>query len=160
MTSDRAAHAPEPRSEALGWTLVSIQFALLGTIGVDVVRARRLGGILGVVGIAAIAGGTTFIALASRLLGRRLRAHPAPHPEAVLRTDGVYGVVRHPIYLGLLLLATGGLLIARTRRALVAVAMLAALLHMKSDLEEEMLAERFPDYDLYAARVPKIVPLP
>jgi len=67
-------------------------------------------------------------------------------------------VVRHPIYLGLLSLATGAALIARTPRAVAALGALAALLHVKSGFEERLLAERFPDYAAYAARVPKLLP--
>ena len=148
----------ERRSEGLGWALVATQFALLGVIGVEVLRARRVGGVLGLVGIAAVAAGTVPLVLASRALGRRLRAHPPPHQDAVLRTDGVYGLVRHPIYLGLLLLAHGGLSLARTRRALLALAALSVLLHVKADFEERLLRERFPAYAAYAARVSRIIP--
>ena len=53
------AHAG-PGSERLGWGLVATQFGLLGVIGLDVLRARRLGGMLGLLGIALIAAGSTF----------------------------------------------------------------------------------------------------
>lgn len=143
--------------ELPGWALVAAQFLLLGILGVEVLRARRIG-VLGVLGIGAVALGSALIALASSLLGRRLRAHPAPHEEAVLRTDGVYGVVRHPIYLGLLSGAAGAVLIARTPRAAGAFAALSALLHVKSGYEERLLEDRFPDYAEYASRVSKLIP--
>ncbi|MGE3856364.1 MAG: isoprenylcysteine carboxylmethyltransferase family protein [Dehalococcoidia bacterium] len=144
-------------SEAPGWALVAGQFALFAVLAVEVLRARRVG-LLGLAGIGAIALGSALMALASSLLGRRLRAHPAPHEDAVLRTDGIYGVVRHPIYLGVLSCAAGAVLIARTPRAAAAFAALSALLHVKSGYEERLLTEHFPDYPAYAARVSKLVP--
>lgn len=140
-----------------GWGLVAAQFGLLGILGVEVRRTRRIG-LLGVLGIGAVALGSALIVLASSLLGRRLRALPAPPAEAVLRTDGIYGVVRHPIYLGLLSCAAGAALLARTPRAAGAFAALSALLHVKSGYEERLLIERFPEYPEYAARVSKLVP--
>jgi protein-S-isoprenylcysteine O-methyltransferase Ste14 len=143
--------------EATGWALVATQFVLLAVLGIEVLRARRVG-FLGLIGIGAVGLGSALMALASTLLGRRLRAHPAPHEDAVLRTDGIYGVVRHPIYLGLLSCAAGAVLIARTPRAAAAFAALSALLHVKSGYEERLLVGRFPDYPAYAARVSKLVP--
>jgi len=148
------------RSGPVGWALVALQFALLGVLGVEVLRSTRAPWPVLLPGMALIAGGGAFIALASRRLGRRLRAHPAPHEETVLRTDGVYGVVRHPIYLGLLLGATGAMLLARTPRAALAVGALGALLQVKARLEERLLAARFPEYARYARRVPRILPRP
>ena len=133
---------------------------LLGILGVEVLRAPRTPWPLLLLGAGLIAAGGALIALASQRLGRRLRAHPAPHQATVLRTDGVYGMVRHPIYLGLLLGALGAMLLARTPLAALAVGALTALLHVKSRLEERLLTERFPDYADYAARVPRILPRP
>ena len=56
------------------------------------------------------------------------------------------------------MLAHGGLGLARTRRALLALVALSVLLHVKADFEERLLRERFPDYAAYAARVSRIIP--
>ena len=146
------------RSGPIGWLFVAAQFVLLGALGIEVLRTSRRPGILGMLGLGAAAAGGGVAALASTTLGRALRAHPAPSEDAVLRTDGPYAFVRHPIYLGVLMLAGGALLIARTGRALVAFGALATLLDCKTRLEERLLAERFPDYGEYAAHVPSIVP--
>ena len=98
------------------------------------------------------------IGLASRRLGRALRAHPAPGSDATLRTDGLYGLARHPIYSGLLLMGVGLALIARTPRAIATVCSLAALLTFKARFEERLLEERFPEYRAYRDSTPRFVP--
>lgn len=142
-----------------GWALVGIQFVLFGILGREVVRSRRLG-LPGLLGVLACAAGGTIVALATGSLGRRLRAHPAPPEDAVLRTDGVYGVVRHPIYLGLLVVASGLAMIARTRRAAGVVLALADVFDAKARIEERLLMARFPEYAAYASTVPRILPRP
>jgi len=140
-----------------GWALVAAQLVLFAVLGIEVVRTRRFG-LPGVLGVVACAAGSAVVALATGALGRRLRAHPAPPEDAVLRTDGVYGVVRHPIYLGLLVLASGLALIARSRRAVGIVLALADVFEAKARIEERLLTARFPEYASYAERVPRILP--
>lgn len=152
---------PSSTADSLGWALVAVQFVLLGMLGLEVARARPSFGLPGPAGVlagAAAAAGAAVIARASGTLGRRLRAHPAPPADAVLRTEDLYGVVRHPIYLGLLLLGIAGALIASTPRTAISLLALALLLNAKSRIEERLLTERFPGYAAYAARVPRFVP--
>jgi protein-S-isoprenylcysteine O-methyltransferase Ste14 len=99
--------------------------------------------------------------LGAARLGRGLRAHPAPAAGATLRTDGVYGLVRHPIYLALLLGAAVVTVASGRLLAVLATVALSAVLHVKAGLEEQLLRERFgSDYDEYAQRVPRVLPLP
>ncbi len=147
-----------PGSGRQGWALVAGQFVLLGVLVIEVPRTRHRLGTRGAFGLGAAVAGGAAIALGSEALGRRLRAHPAPPTDAVLRTDGAYGVVRHPIYFGLLLIAAGAALIARTPRAVIACGALGMLLHVKIRLEERLLTAWFPDYAAYAQRVPRLVP--
>ena len=84
-----------------GW--VAAQFALLGlalVIGVldlsgwpDSLRDG-----LRYVGVLLISGGVVIAVYAVLGLGSSLTAAPAPVEHGQLRTDGIYGVVRHPIY--------------------------------------------------------------
>jgi protein-S-isoprenylcysteine O-methyltransferase Ste14 len=84
--------------------------------------------------------------------------HPGPTRAAVLRTDGPYRFVRHPIYSGVLLLATAIAVTSGSAVSVVALAGLAALLNVKARFEEGLLRRRFPDYGAYVGRTPRFVP--
>jgi len=142
----------------LGWTLVAVQFTLLGVIGYELLRSRRASGPAAILGVTFGALGGLIATLAAKALRCELTAHPAPTEGAVLRSDGLYGVVRHPIYSGLLLAGLGAVLIARTRRAAIALGALTTLFSVKSRFEEHLLRERFPEYEAYAVRVPRFAP--
>lgn len=152
--------APDaPRDEWIGWTLVSLQFSLLGTLAAEVVRRlphlRRRRALPAAASLL-VGGGLALWGAGG--LGRALRAHPAPAAEAVLRTGGAYGWVRHPIYSGVLIAAAGAGALAGTWRALGAFAALVALLQVKSRYEERLLRGRFEGYEAYAARTPRFLP--
>lgn len=109
-------------------------------------------------GDAAALAGLVGVGLGAVNLGRSLTALPLPRRDGELRTDGLYRLVRHPIYAGLHVFAasrasTSGSLV----RAAVFVA-LAALLWHKAGWEERRLARRFPEYPEYAARTPPLLP--
>ena len=91
-------------------------------------------------------------------LGRSLTAHPVPLERAKLKTTGLYAVVRHPIYLGLILIALAiGLGSGSIRKAIYFV-LLTALLNVKARFEERFLMQKFPEYPAYAAKVGRLLP--
>ena len=155
---DDSAGAQGGGASALGWGLVVLQLVLLATLISEAARARRTIGLIRRVGILGAAAGGAVVGLAALKLGRELRAHPAPPSGAVLRTDGPYRLVRHPIYAGLLLFAAGSAATAGTARAVASLCGLAALLSFKARFEERLLAERFSEYKEYARRTPRFLP--
>lgn len=103
--------------------------------------------------------GLFIMAVAATSLGRGLTALPLPNDKAQLRTGGLYRVVRHPIYSGLLLFAVAD---AGASGSVVrggACLLLCALLTVKSSWEERRLAERFAEYQEYASRTPRFLPM-
>jgi protein-S-isoprenylcysteine O-methyltransferase Ste14 len=115
--------------------------------------------VLRVLAFGAIAGGSVLGFRGAVKLGRELRPHPRPPAEAILRTDGVYARVRHPIYTGILLGAGGTAVLRGRPEPLAAVAVLTAILNVKARYEERLLRDHFGvDYDAYAARVPRFIP--
>lgn len=104
-----------------------------------------------------VVGGGLLIAAALNL-GRSLTPLPAPAARGALRTGGLYRLVRHPIYAGLLALLFGGALGARSAVKLGLATALLSLLNRKAAWEEDMLRRRYPEYEEYARRTPRFIP--
>ncbi len=75
-----------------------------------------------------------------------------------LITAGPYAIVRHPMYLGVMLAASGSLLLYRTW-AVLGFAILMLGLAFRARREERLLSDEFGEaWRAYAARVPAWVP--
>ena len=146
-----------PAERRLAASAVVAQFALMGVLAVPARRDRPRSARLA--GRAVSAAGVLGIALSGRALGSALTPSPIPVGDAVLRTDGPYAYVRHPIYAALLLAAAGRAVSCGAGRAWAAVA-LAVLIDRKAGWEERLLTQRFPEYAAYARRTPRLVPRP
>jgi protein-S-isoprenylcysteine O-methyltransferase Ste14 len=117
--------------------------------------ARRAGV---VVGAATGVAGAGLLGYAAWQLGGNLTPLPKPRPHSVLVQDGAYGVVRHPIYTGVIFLLLGGALATgRLTRVIVALGAVG-FFDAKSRREEVWLAAQFPDYLRYRERVAKLMP--
>ena len=104
-------------------------------------------------GVGAVLAGAGVLALGSNL-------SPLPHPTdaAALVESGVYGVVRHPIYAGLVLGSFGWGLLTNSIWAMPLAAGLLVLFEFKARREEAQLARRFPGYANYQRRMRKFIP--
>jgi protein-S-isoprenylcysteine O-methyltransferase Ste14 len=73
---------------------------------------------------------------------------------------GPYRLVRHPIYLGFIVMDVGLAIVSASGLALVAVALITFGLWLKARLEEQFLAEELGNlaYSSYKARTPMLVP--
>jgi protein-S-isoprenylcysteine O-methyltransferase Ste14 len=106
------------------------------------------------------AGGVLFVA-GLRSQSSQLTPRVTPPAAARLLTDGPYRFSRHPIYAGLLISAAGVAVLRRRLEPLLAWAGLAAVLHVKTGMEERRLHARFgAAYSSYAARTPRLLGLP
>lgn len=101
--------------------------------------------VVGVLGAALVLGGAL-------RLGAQLTPYPRPIEGGSLRQDGVYALVRHPIYGGVLLLGLAWSL-AGSWLGLGPTALLALLFELKSRREELWLAEHHEAYRAYRERV-------
>jgi protein-S-isoprenylcysteine O-methyltransferase Ste14 len=140
--------------------LVSIQFLLLVVIiGVPLPRfGEDFPDWLVAVGSVLVWVGLVVLALSIFKLGGSLTASPIPKNDSVLKTDGLYKWMRHPIYSGLI--ATGlGLAIESESLLNILVALaLIALLTYKAKWEESFLLERYPEYRTYMSKTGRFVP--
>jgi protein-S-isoprenylcysteine O-methyltransferase Ste14 len=85
-------------------------------------------------------------------LGPQITPFPKPVEEGEVKRTGAYGLVRHPMYGGVLLL-TLGWSIATSPAALAPWAAAVAFLDAKRRREEAWLAEQHPEYAEYQASV-------
>ena len=147
--------------QVAAWSLVAVQLVLLaGLVWFPGERVWSVPGWLAAVAVVMITAAVVFAVAAAVRLGPGLTASPLPAAAAQLRTTGVYGCVRHPIYTGLLLGGAGVVLLGgRLTRVWVWLALLV-LLWGKTRLEERKLAARFPGYRDYAQRTPRLMPDP
>jgi protein-S-isoprenylcysteine O-methyltransferase Ste14 len=99
--------------------------------------------------VSATAGALLFVA-GIVALGSSLT--PFPRPRGPLVDTGAFGLVRHPIYGGVLLGAVGLGLVTRPLMLAACVPALAFII-LKLRHEERLLLARFPDYASYCARV-------
>ncbi len=110
--------------------------------------------------IPAVIGGVALIGLAmwvfssaAKTLGDNLTASPTPVPDGHLVDTGIYGQVRHPMYLSLLLGVLGlGLLLGSLLVVAIAVIFVPFLM-LKTHHEERKLLATYPDYADYRGRV-------
>ena len=93
-------------------------------------------------------------------LGRALTPTPVPNGRGQLRTDGLYRLVRHPIYTGVLGIVVGLTLGTRHWAGLGLGLSTVMFFWAKARWEEARLAEAFPGYAAYAAGTPRFVPSP
>ncbi len=94
------------------------------------------------------------MAIAAALQMRQyISAHPAPTPGASLLQDGIYRLVRHPMYGGVMLMAGAIAVFDVNPAALLLTAVLAAVFHGKSRYEETLLTSSFLGYADYRKRV-------
>jgi protein-S-isoprenylcysteine O-methyltransferase Ste14 len=93
------------------------------------------------------------------VLGRRFSGLVAIQPGHTLVTSGVYGVIRHPSYLGLLVNSLGWTLAFRSGVGVLLTALLIPPLLARIGAEERLLRSQFgAEYDAYRSRTSRLVP--
>jgi protein-S-isoprenylcysteine O-methyltransferase Ste14 len=144
---------------ATGWTFVGAQAVLIATLILLPGRrdfslpdgVRTAADVLFWLGIALAVG-------AGLSLGRALTATPVPTAAGALRTDGLYRLVRHPIYSGVILIVIAMAVRSQSFVSLAVAAVTLVFFTVKARWEEGRLIDRYPEYPEYAARTPRFVP--
>jgi len=116
----------------------------------------QLGSIAGVVLL--LVGGLLLVAGIVRL-GANLTAVPYPKEESTLVETGPYGIVRHPMYSGGIILSFGWALLVHGWLTVGYAIILFLFFDIKSRREEQWLREKFSGYKAYQKRVRKLIPL-
>jgi protein-S-isoprenylcysteine O-methyltransferase Ste14 len=144
-----------------GWVFIQVVlFWVLIAAGV-----RDKGDIDGIKLLLAVAVGTFLIVLGAVVIFRGIHGlresvtpMPKPKPDAELVVDGIYAYVRHPIYLGVILVAFGWSVAMDSVVALIVAVVYVVFYDLKSRREEAWLREQYPQYPAYAARTKRFIP--
>lgn len=91
-------------------------------------------------------------------LNIHLSPFPSPLLGAKLVETGIYKLVRHPIYTGLILAFYGYAVITDSGYRLLIATLLFVLFYIKSLYEEKCLIEKFPNYTEYKKRSGRFFP--
>ena len=93
------------------------------------------------------------------VLGRRFSGLVAIQPEHRLVTSGIYGVIRHPSYLGLIVNLLGWALVFRSALGVALAGLTVLILLGRIRAEEALLQAQFgAAYDAYRARTWRLIP--
>lgn len=144
-----------------GETYTAAQFALLLCIVIGGIPLVPIA-VNGVVGVVMILSGLVLCGKAAVDMGSSLSPWPVPtsNNKDGLITSGPFGMVRHPMYSGLLVSCTGLSLATDNANRLILTLLLGYALEVKSDYEEKQLERTFgEEYKKYQNNVPaKFVP--
>jgi protein-S-isoprenylcysteine O-methyltransferase Ste14 len=151
--------ADTPRDTIVAWAFVIVQLVLLvlivllpsGDLWTVPAWLDLVARVLEWVGAAVLVVGLVN-------LGRSLTPLPSPVPHGELRTGGLFRLVRHPIYSGIMALTIGVAIRSGSLGVVAATAVLVGWFMLKARWEEARLAVRYPGYSAYAARTPRFVP--
>jgi protein-S-isoprenylcysteine O-methyltransferase Ste14 len=159
--SASSSRLPDLGPHGEGW--VAIQVGLFGLLAVAGSAGPAWGDPWLAVGRAAgvlfVAAGIGIAVLGLVGLRENLTAVPRPIEGGRLIDTGVYGMVRHPIYTGVIVAAVGWGLVTASLPALVVALGLGIFFDLKSRREEAWLLAAYPAYADYRHRVRKLIPL-
>ena len=92
-------------------------------------------------------------------LGRRFSGLVAIQPGHTLVTTGIYGVIRDPSYLGMLVMLLGWALAFRSALGVLLALLMIPPLVARMTAEERLLRSQFgSEYDAYCARTKRLIP--
>jgi protein-S-isoprenylcysteine O-methyltransferase Ste14 len=164
--SSRTAHAKPPWWKgARGEWYVVTQTALLALILLGprhwpgpFTLPNGLARAASVAGIALMVAGGGLVLAGFYHLRRNLTPLPYPKADGHLVERGVYRLVRHPIYAGVIAMAFAWALLVHGLLTLGYAVVLLVFFDVKSRREERWLREKYPGYRRYAERVRKLIP--
>ena len=146
-----------------GRILAAIQFILLFLIIVSALiehthHNRGFSAVINLISIILIVVGLITAALTLIEFRQYMTPNPVPLDNALLRTNGIYSVVRHPMYLSVILLVIGGTLYLQAYLTVIPDMIAIIFLIYKISFEEKRLNEKYPEYAEYQKKTKKLIP--
>lgn len=101
-----------------------------------------------------------WIYLSSNALKSHRKASSSVDAINYLAKGGIYNVIRHPMYVGDIILAWGLFFFYPTEQVLASVVWLTVILYIWMKLEERALLQKFGiEYETYIEEVPMVLPV-
>jgi len=142
-----------------GWLFVAAQAILLAALVLMPGRSDfELPEWLRTIADVAFWVGVALGVIAAVALGRALTATPVPNAAGKLRTTGPYRFARHPIYSGVILLVLAIAVRSGSWWKIALGVATIAFFVVKTRWEEQRLADRFEEYEAYAATTGRFFP--
>jgi protein-S-isoprenylcysteine O-methyltransferase Ste14 len=114
---------------------------------------------VGIIGLSTCIIGAIIACMSRYLLGKNWSLSIQRKENHQLIQSGIYKVIRHPIYLGLLLLFIGNAIIVGDYRGIIAIVIVFVSFWIKLKKEEKLLAETFGNqYAEYKKQTKALIP--
>jgi protein-S-isoprenylcysteine O-methyltransferase Ste14 len=91
-------------------------------------------------------------------LNDNLSVFPSPKKKGSLISKGIYGYVRHPIYLGVIISMTAFAVFSVSPIKFMITGIMIMVLYLKSKFEEKKLVMHFSEYKKYKDRTGRFFP--
>jgi protein-S-isoprenylcysteine O-methyltransferase Ste14 len=140
------------------WYVIAQAVLMIAALFAPILDGRLRTGIAPAAGAALCLTGVAFVAVGSIRLGRNLSPFPKPRDGGGLVREGIFSVVRHPIYSGFFFLTVGWSLVWSSLAALIGALILLAFFDIKARREERWLKTTFAEYAEYRRKVKKLLP--
>jgi len=142
-----------------GKLLVSAQFTLIAAIGIKAaanLRSKIHDYLL--IEFSLIVLGLVVLFLAWKVLRPSLQISPLPKEGAIFISQGIYKYVRHPMYLGVILIGFGLAGFGNSVVSWILEFLLIVTLNFKASFEDGLLRERYPEAWHYQKHTAKVLP--
>jgi len=122
--------------------ILALMFSQLNLVGTSLIV---LGSIIGVIAI-------------WQMRKSKLSILPDVIKGATLIDSGIYSIIRHPMYLAVILAGIGLAINSNNYVSVLFLVILVIDLLFKSNREEQLLSDEFEQYESYKKRTKKIIP--
>lgn len=83
---------------------------------------------------------------------------PQPTKANVFSQNGLYRYLRHPMYSGLIVLGIALVFSSMRLETFIVLVALIVILNLKADQEEELLSQKYKEYQEYITKTKKFIP--